>query len=193
LAGHAGTVPMNLRRDAAAAAAAIVLAVEQRCSGVTGLVGTVGQLQIPQGAVNVIAGRCDLSIDVRSDNDSVRDHAFADIVAETQRIAAQRNVAIEVRKVLEIGRVPCAQRMQGQWADSIQRVLGTTDVRALPSGAGHDAMIMQRSAEMGMLFVRCGNGGISHHPDEILSVADADIAARVFKDFLLNFSGGDHE
>ena len=80
LAGHAGTVPMNLRRDAAAAAAEIVLAVERRCSGTAGLVGTVGRLTVPDGAINVIPGRCELSIDLRAGEDSVRDAALNEVL-----------------------------------------------------------------------------------------------------------------
>jgi allantoate deiminase/N-carbamoyl-L-amino-acid hydrolase len=189
LAGHAGTVPMHLRHDAAAAAAEIILAVEKRCGGTPGLVGTVGQLQVPGGAMNVIPGRCELSVDIRADKDSVRDAAFTDVVAECERIAARRKVEIHWRKVVEIGCVPCAPTMQQRWADSIRRVTGTAEARRLPSGAGHDAMVMASLTDIGMLFVRCGNGGISHHPSEALSEDDADLAARVFADFLLNFPG----
>jgi N-carbamoyl-L-amino-acid hydrolase len=187
LAGHAGTVPMHLRRDAAAAAAELVLAIEKCCSGTPGLVGTVGQMQVPSGAINVIPGRCELSVDIRADSDPVRDHAFAAVLAESERIAARRNVQINWRKVLDVGCVPCSPKMQQLWADSIGRVTGNAEVRRLPSGAGHDAMVMAGITEMGMLFVRCGNGGISHHPSETLSADDADLAARAFKNFLLNF------
>ena len=187
LAGHAGTVPMHLRRDAAAAAAELVLAVERCCGGTPGLVGTVGQMQVPSGAMNVIPGRCELSVDIRADRDEVRDAAFAAVLAESEQIAARRKVDIQWRKVLDVGCVPCAPKMQGLWADSVQRVTGCSEVRRLPSGAGHDSMVMARITDMGMLFVRCGNEGISHHPAEALSVEDADLAARVFKDFLLNF------
>ena len=187
LAGHAGTVPMPLRRDAAAAAAEVVLAVEKRCSGTPGLVGTVGQLQIPGGAANVIPGRCELSIDIRADRDEVRDAAFTDIVAESERIAARRRVAIEWRKVMDAAGVQCSPGMQQRWAESIGRVTGATAVQRLPSGAGHDAMVMAQITEMGMLFVRCGNGGISHHPAETLSVEDTELAAHAFRDFLVNF------
>jgi N-carbamoyl-L-amino-acid hydrolase len=188
LAGHAGTVPMNLRRDAATAAAEIILTLERRCSEVPGLVGTVGRLEVPGGAINVIPGRCELSFDIRSDDDTVRDAAFDDISAEVASIALRRNVEVRIRKVLEISRVPCAPQMQRRWSDSIRRVTGVDDVRSLPSGAGHDAMVMASVADMGMLFVRCGNDGISHHPAEIMSEADADLAARVFMDFLTNFA-----
>ena len=108
-------------------------------------------------------------------------------MAESERIAARRAVDIRWRRMLEIGSVPCAPKMQQLWADSIRRVTGSPTPRRLPSGAGHDAMVMAGITDMGMLFVRCGNGGISHHPDETLSAEDADLAACAFKDFLLNF------
>ena len=187
LAGHAGTVPMQLRRDAAAAAAEVVLAIEKRCSGIPGLVGTVGQLQVPGGAANVIPGRCELSVDIRADRDEVRDAAFTDIVAESERIAARRQLTIDWRKVLDVAGVQCSPGMQQRWAESIGRVTGGTEVRRLPRGAGHDAMVMAQITEMGMLFVRCGNGGISHHPAETLSAEDAELAARAFEDFLVHF------
>jgi len=188
LAGHAGTVPMNLRRDAAAAAAEIVLAVEKRCSQVPGLVGTVGRLNVPDGAVNVIPGHCELSIDVRAPDDTVRTLAFDDIVSECAQIAARRNVTVDVRKVLEVNCVPCSQGIQSRIADSIRNVTGAADVRYLPSGAGHDAMMMASLTQMGMMFVRCGNGGISHHPAELLSEGDAELAGKAFTDFLLSYS-----
>jgi len=98
-AGHSGTVPMTLRRDAAAAAAEIVLAVERRCSGEPGLVGTVGKLDVPNGAVNVIPGRCDLSIDIRAPDDAVRDAAVKDVLAGIDAICARRSVSANTRRV----------------------------------------------------------------------------------------------
>jgi allantoate deiminase/N-carbamoyl-L-amino-acid hydrolase len=138
--------------------------------------------------MNVIPGRCELSVDIRADKDELRDAAFASVVAECERIAARRRVEIQWRKVLEIGSVPCAPQMQRHWADSIRRITGAPEARHLPSGAGHDAMVMAGVTDMGMLFVRCGNGGISHHPSESLAEGDAGLAASVFADFLLNFS-----
>jgi N-carbamoyl-L-amino-acid hydrolase len=186
LSGHAGTVPMTLRRDAAAAAAEMVLAVESRCREQPGVVGTVGKLDVPDGAVNVIPGRCELTIDIRSASDALRDAAAADIGTAIGEIAARRRVKVEQRRLLQAAGVPCAEALQNAWAASIERITGRPALR-LPSGAGHDAMMMASLTEVGMLFVRCGNGGISHHPDEALSAADADIAARVFQDFLLHF------
>jgi N-carbamoyl-L-amino-acid hydrolase len=186
LSGHSGTVPMHLRRDAAAAAAEIVLAVERRCSAEPGLVGTVGKLDVPDGAINVIPGRCELSIDIRAGRDVQRDAADADVSAEIKLIAARRGVKIEQRRVLEATGVPCAAMLQDAWSASVQRVTAGTAPR-LPSGAGHDAMMMASITDVGMLFVRCGNGGISHHPMETLSAGDAEIAAQVFRDFLQHF------
>ncbi len=187
LAGHAGTVPMTLRRDAVAAAAEIVLAIEKRCSTAPGLVGTVGRLEVPDGAINVIPGRCELSIDIRAGNDPLRDSAVNDILAEIERIAARRSVAIDIRRVLDAAAAPCHAAMQRQIAAAITRTTREAAPLHLPSGAGHDAMKMATMTPVGMLFVRCGNGGISHHPDETLDADDAAIAARAFTDFLLHF------
>jgi beta-ureidopropionase / N-carbamoyl-L-amino-acid hydrolase len=188
LSGHAGTVPMTLRRDAAAAAAEMVLAVESRCREQPGLVGTVGKLDVPDGAVNVIPGRCEFTIDIRSASDALRDAAGADISTAIGEIATRRRVKVEQHRLLQAAGVPCAENLQDAWAASIERITGRHALR-LPSGAGHDAMMMASLTDIGMLFVRCGNGGISHHPDEALSAADADVAARVFQDFLLHFEG----
>jgi N-carbamoyl-L-amino-acid hydrolase len=188
VAGHAGTVPMHLRKDAATAAAEIVLAVESRCSGTPGLVGTVGRLNVPNGAINVIPGRCELSIDIRSGDDVTRRTAFDEVVAASERNAARRDVTLDIRKVLEIDAVPCDPALQQRWAASIQRATGSAQVPHLPSGAGHDAMMMASLAPVGMLFVRCGNGGISHHPAESLTEVDAELAANAFSDFLTSFT-----
>lgn len=191
LAGHSGTVPMHLRRDAAAAAAELVLYVEQRCCQTPGLVGTVGQLAVPNGAINVIPGRCELSLDIRASDDQLRDAAVADVRARLDEIARRRRVDVQIERVLRADATPCAPALQAALDASIQRVTASpAPSRHLPSGAGHDAMMMARVTEVGMLFVRCGNGGISHHPAETLSADDADIAARVFADFLLHLPDG---
>ena len=187
LGGHSGTVPMGLRRDAAAAGAEIVLAVEKHCSTAHGLVGTVGKLDVPHGAINVIPGRCELSIDIRAGDDRVRDAALAKVLAEIEQIAARRKVKIDVQRVLQAAGVPCAPALQQQFADAITRVGGDASPLHLPSGAGHDAMKVAAITPIGMLFVRCGNGGISHNPAETMTAADAEVAARVFADFLLHF------
>ena len=183
-AGHAGTVPMPLRRDAAAAAAEIVLAVERRCSTVPNLVGTVGQIVVPHGLINVIAGTCELSLDVRSSDDATRDAAIADIRAEIDRIAGRRRVSAAVKLLSRHRAVPCAPAMQA----ALARAVGSAGVEPfyLPSGAGHDAEMFAGVTDIGMLFVRCGNGGISHSPLETVTAEDADLAARILLDVLVN-------
>jgi beta-ureidopropionase / N-carbamoyl-L-amino-acid hydrolase len=184
VSGHAGTVPMSLRHDAAAAAAEIVLAVEQRCSAAETLVGTVGQLAVPHGSLNVIPGCCELSLDVRADDDATRDAAISDILAAIERIAARRAVTATVTEIGRHPAVPCSPRMQSALAHAIARV--GVEPFDLASGAGHDAAVFVGVAELGMLFVRCGNGGISHSPLETITAEDADVAARVLLDFLVN-------
>ncbi len=183
-AGHAGTVPMALRHDAVTAAAEVLLFVEQRCRGVAGLVGTVGQLSVPNGAVNVIPGQCEFSLDVRASEDAVREAAVADILREINEIARRRGVQIAVRKLLGGDNVPCAPRFQTLLAEACTR-LGVP-VRSLASGAGHDVAMFGGLCDIGMLFVRCGNGGVSHSPDETVTAEDADLATRVLLDVLTN-------
>ena len=186
LAGHAGTVPMGLRRDAAVAAAEIALYVEQRCANTPGLVGTVGMFSVPNGAVNVVPGKAHFSIDIRAENDAVREQAVRDVLARIEAAAQQRNVAMRVNKVHEAGSVPCAPWLMEQLDAALKGL--RLPVRHLPSGAGHDAMAMAALTDVAMLFVRCGNGGISHHPDEILDREDAALASQVFIDFVECFS-----
>jgi hydantoinase/carbamoylase family amidase len=184
-AGHAGTVPMALRRDAAAAAAEIVLYIERRCTAAPTLVGTVGELCVPGGAINVIPGHCELTIDIRAGDDQTRDAAASDVLAEIKRIAERRGVAIEVKDISRGNNVPCSPRIQRLLALAIARA--GASIRSLPSGAGHDAMQFHGVTDLGMLFVRCGNGGVSHSPLETITAADADIAARILLDTIVNY------
>jgi beta-ureidopropionase / N-carbamoyl-L-amino-acid hydrolase len=188
MAGHAGTVPMPGRRDAAAAAAEIVLYVERRCAAAPTLVGTVGRLNVPGGAINVIPGRCDLSLDIRAADNATRDAATADVLAEIGRIGKRRNVTIEVKEIQRAPAVPCSAGLQAQLAAAVERA-GIAP-RYLPSGAGHDAVSFSGVTDIAMLFVRCGNGGISHSPLETITAADADIATRILLDVLVNLGTG---
>ncbi len=183
LAGHAGTVPMGARQDALAAAAEMVLAIERIGAAQPGLVATVGRMQVLPGAVNVIPQDVVFSIDVRSGLDSQRRAAIADIEAECDRIAARRRIALHREPLYLADAAPCHPVLQDCLVQAIAaRGLA---VRHLPSGAGHDAMVFPALAPAAMLFVRCGNGGISHHPDETLSAPDAGLATLVLLDALL--------
>jgi hydantoinase/carbamoylase family amidase len=183
-AGHAGTVPMALRHDAAAAAAEIVLAVERRCAHGSTLVGTVGQLDVPHGAINVIAGACEFSLDIRAGDDATRDAAIADIFAALKDITERRGVTARITEIGRHAAVPCAPRMQSALAQAVARA--GIEPFHLASGAGHDAAMFAGVTDIGMLFVRCGNGGISHSPLETVTAEDADLAARVLLDVLVN-------
>lgn len=185
VAGHAGTTPMSMRRDAAAAAAEMILAVERRCSEAATLVGTVGMLGVPNGATNVIPGRCEFSIDIRAGDDATRDAAVDDVVRELNAIARRRGVSLELSQTMRVPCAPCSPRLMDLLERCIARA-GAVPLR-LPSGAGHDAMILQRVTDVCMLFVRCGDGGISHNPRETMTVEDADLAARTFLEFLRTF------
>jgi hydantoinase/carbamoylase family amidase len=167
-AGHAGTTPMHLRRDAAAGAAEFVLAAERAATG--GLVATVGQLQIPHSAVNVIPGRVQLSLDVRHQEDAVRAAAVAGLRATAEEIAGRRGLSVSWTEAGEPA-TPCTPGLVERLAAAVGE-----PARRLPSGAGHDAVTMASVCEIAMLFVRC-EGGISHHPDE--AVAEADVALAI--------------
>lgn len=183
LAGHAGTVPMGARQDALAAAAEMVLAVERIAGATPELVATVGRLQVLPGAVNVIPQDVIFSIDVRSGSDSLRCAAMGEIEAACEQIAARRQVALRSEPLYVADAAPCHPLLQDCLAQAI--AARGLPVRHLPSGAGHDAMVFPAIAPSAMLFVRCGNGGISHHPDETMTAADAQIATEVLLDTLL--------
>jgi N-carbamoyl-L-amino-acid hydrolase len=186
LASHAGTTPMNMRKDAAAAAAEIVLLVERRCAGVASLVGTVGQLQVPNGSVNVIPGHCQLSLDIRAADDALRLAAVQDILDGIAAICARRQIEMRINQIVSAAAAPCAPWLMDQLGAAVQRAgLPRYD---LASGAGHDAMAMANITDVAMLFTRCGNGGISHNRLETMTSDDAELAAQVLLDFLRCFS-----
>ncbi len=183
-AGHAGTVPMSLRRDALAAAAECVLAIERRCSSVADLVGTVGKLETLPGAVNVIPGKVCFTIDVRAPRDPERLAAVTEVVAEMQAIGQRRSVTIKATKIHEGGVAACAPWLMEQIGAAI--AAEGIALRMLPSGAGHDGMAMIELCDVGMLFVRCKKG-ISHNPAEAITAEDAETGARVLLRFVENF------
>ena len=185
-AGHAGTVPLALRHDAAVAAADLIRFVEQRCLQSEGMVGTIGQLSVPNGAMNVIPARCDLSLDVRAGDDAALGAALADIRAEIGRISMRRGVSFEIDEILRAPAAACAPHLQQLFADAIGRT--GHPARRLMSGAGHDAVMFSGLTDIGMLFVRCGNGGVSHSPLETIDGRDADLAVRVLLDAVSNLA-----
>lgn len=180
VAGHAGTVPMDLRRDAMAGAAETVLAVERiaRAHGDDRMVGTVGRIEALPGAVNIIPARVTFTIDLRSMSDNVRRKAIAEIKAEAWRIVETRGLQVTLEPFLDTPTTPMDSNLQAALAEAI-RSLGNHPI-FIPSGAGHDAQMMAKLCPSAMLFVRC-RGGVSHNPAEYTSSQDmgAGIAALI--------------
>ncbi|MEH3145708.1 MAG: allantoate amidohydrolase [Methylobacterium frigidaeris] len=180
-AGHAGTVPMRLRRDAVAAAAEMVLAAEAVAGETPDLVATVGVVAVPNGAVNVVAGEARFTLDVRSPSDAVRRAALDDLMQRFAAIAGRRGVGLAVTPGYDAPAAACSPRLQQALAEGVTR-LGLRPL-LLPSGAGHDGLALASLCPIGMLFVRCA-GGVSHSPAESITAADADVAVRVLVDVL---------
>ena len=183
-AGHAGTVPMGLRRDALAAAAEMIVAIERRAQYEPDLVATVGRLILQSPATNTIAGQATFSIDLRAPSNEARLAALADIKSEIGKIAKKRGVAATADFTYDAPAARCDAALSDALGAAISR-LGLP-VRRLPSGAGHDGMALSGAFPIAMLFVRC-KGGISHNPAEYASPQDIDLAARALIDFVENF------
>jgi allantoate deiminase len=184
MAGHAGTVPMHLRRDALAGAADCICAIERLCGGEPGLVGTVGQIAAEPGATNVIPGRVRFTADIRAAEDSARREAISAVIDAIDEIAAHRRLKARITKTHENSTAICAPWLRAQLAAAIVR--DGHRALELPSGAGHDVMAMIDVTDIAMLFVRC-RGGISHHPDEHVSPEDVEAGARILLSFIENF------
>ena len=182
MARHAGTTPMRQRRDAAAAAAELVSYVERRGAGAPDLVATVGVLEVPNGSINVVPGRCRFSLDVRAPTDDVRDACAADIERELAAICTRRGVRFQLTKTMSASAARCADAWRERWERAVT-ALGLP-IHRLPSGAGHDAMKLAEIMPQAMLFVRGQNGGISHNPLESVTNDDADLAVRAFANLL---------
>lgn len=175
-AGHAGTVPMRLRRDALAAAAETALAVERIAAAVEDVVGTVGRIAVAPGAGNVIPGAATISLDLRAPDPGLRDRACDQVFEAARAAAERRGVALAIETVEKDDGCAMAPWLMDAFADAIA-ALGLP-VRRLPSGAGHDAMALAALTDVGMLFLRCKDG-ISHNPREEIAADDADVAVRV--------------
>lgn len=182
-AGHAGTTPMALRKDALVAATAVVQAVDQHCRNTEDLVGVVGELVVTPNAVNVIPSRVDLTIELRSPKSAIRLAARERLFADIAQRLANSGCTLEHRLTYQQTEVRCAERLQQQLSQAIEGA-GYSSYR-LFSGAGHDGLAMAQLTDVGMLFVRCKDG-LSHHPDESITTEDAEAAAQVLKHFLLN-------
>jgi N-carbamoyl-L-amino-acid hydrolase len=182
MASHAGTTPMDRRRDAATATAELALFVEKRGGSIAGLVATVGLLEVPNGSINVVPGRCKFSLDIRATTNEVRDACTADIRNELQAICKRRGMHYKLEETMRAAAAPSAPEWQQRWERAVQ-TLGLPAFR-MPSGAGHDAMKLHEIMPQAMLFLRGLNAGISHNPLESITNDDTDLCVRAFQNLL---------
>lgn len=182
MASHAGTTPMNQRRDAATATAELALFVERRGAAVPDLVATVGMFEVPSGSVNVIPGRCRFSLDVRATTNDVRDACAEDILAELRRICDRRGLEFTLEEIMRAPAAPSAPLWQRRWEQAVD-ALGVP-LFHMPSGAGHDAMKLHAIMPQAMLFMRGLNAGISHNPLEAITNDDTELCVRAFQNLL---------
>jgi allantoate deiminase len=178
-AGHAGTTPMNLRKDALTAAADMVLAFESIARAQDDLVATVGVMSVSPGAGNVIPASVVFSYDMRSSADATRVKALAQALGRCREIAEERGVDIEIDMT---SATPAAQSDPGLVAALSAGIGGKA--RTLLSGAGHDAMVFRNVCPQAMMFVR-SKDGLSHHPDEYTSPEDLGLAVKAMYDAVL--------
>jgi allantoate deiminase len=171
-ARHAGGTPYPRRRDALAGAAEAITTIE-RLARASSCIATVGRIEVMPGAVNVIAGRADLSLDLRAERDQDRDEMWAVMSAELELLCEARGLELRIVETHTAPSMPCAPWLTGAVVDGI-RSTGDADPMGLWSRAGHDGMAIGAVTDIGMLFVRCFDG-VSHHPDE--AVREVDVAA----------------
>ena len=184
VAGHAGATPMRLRRDALTAAAEMALAIEARASSEADLVATVGRFDVWPDATNVIPGHVQFSIDIRSPDDARRAAALADLEARITAIAASRGVRVSIAKPHDANAFACDPSIIADLKKAVEAI--GVPPRLLPSGAGHDSMVMGKLCRAGMLFVRC-KGGVSHNPLESITVEDCALGLKALTRFVRDF------
>ncbi len=182
MASHAGTTPMDRRRDAVNAVAELALYMEQRATEDGDSVATIGMLQVPGGSINVVPGRCLFSLDLRAPSDAQRDALERDVLARLRAIGERRGVGIRVEETMRAAAAPSDPAWQARWERAVQ-ALGVP-LHRMPSGAGHDAMKLHEIMPQAMLFVRGQNSGISHNPLESTTSDDMELCVNAFSHLL---------
>lgn len=171
MAGHAGTVPSNLRRDAMCGTAEMVSTIEQFAID-NKIVATVGRCDVFPAAVNVIAGEVHFTVDIRSQCQATLERCCKTLLKMLTNIASKRQLTLTHEKLYQAEAVLCDDGLQQKWGEVVEQHTQKAPC-FLSSGAGHDAMVMTNITEIGMLFVRCEKG-ISHNPRE--QVIESDVA-----------------
>lgn len=190
MASHAGTTPMDRRRDAAAAVAELILYAEQRAAQDGDSVATVGMLQVPNGSINVVPGACKFSLDMRAPTNAQRDALAKDVLAKLAEICERRGLRHSLEETMRAAAAPSAPAWQARW-EAAANALGVP-LHRMPSGAGHDAMKLHEVMPQAMLFVRGENSGISHNPLESSTADDMDLAVKAFDHVLQQLSSEAH-
>jgi allantoate deiminase len=181
-ASHAGTTPRHLRRDALVGAAHFIREVRAAFDRFPEVMATVGHLTVEPNVSNVVPDRVIHSLDVRHQDDTMRQNACLWLDDRAQSIAAEHGLKHRWEIIQNVQAIPCDQTLSRRLMQSVERTTGVR--RLLPSGAGHDAAILSRHCPVAMLFVRC-RGGLSHHPAEYASPEDVGIALQATLDFLM--------
>jgi len=182
MASHAGTTPMDRRRDAATATAELALYLEKRGAAVPNLVATMGMLEVPSGSINVVPGRCNFSLDIRATTNAVRDACVDDVRAELARICQRRGLHFKLEETVRAAAAPSDPAWMQRWERAVE-ALGLP-LFHMPSGAGHDAMKLHELMPQAMLFMRGLNAGISHNPLESITNHDTELCVRAFQNLL---------
>ena len=182
MASHAGTTPMDRRRDAATATAELALFVEKRGGSVPNLVATMGMLEVPNGSINVVPGRCKFSLDIRATTNEVRDACIADVRAELARICERRGLHFKLEETIRAAAAPSDAAWMQRWERAVDAL--SLPLFHMPSGAGHDAMKLHELMPQAMLFMRGLNAGISHNPLESITNDDTELCVRAFQNLL---------
>ena len=184
-AGHAGTVPMDSRQDALVAAARFIVEVQEFAQARKGLMATVGHLEVVPNVANVIPAQVNVRIDMRHADDATRQSAFREITGRAEAIAERSGLKCDLLWVQEQRAVTfdshCLSKLEQAFVDAGQKPF------RMSSGAGHDAVVTSERFRTAMLFVRC-EGGVSHHPDEIVSEDDVAVALDVLWRFVLGLA-----
>ncbi len=180
-ANHAGTTPMHLRHDALTAAAEWINSVEKLARSTSDLVATVGKVNVKPNAGNVIPGSVELSLDVRHAQDRARREAVQELLEAAQSVADRRGVSVEWTTKMDEPAVPMDERLTSYLSDAMEAA--GLPAKTMPSGAGHDAMVMAARMPTAMLFLR-SPGGISHNPAESVREEDVEAALHVGRRFL---------
>jgi len=182
MASHAGTTPMNRRRDAALGVAELGLFIEQRASRDGDSVGTIGILNVPGGSTNVVPGRCQFTLDLRAPNDEQRDAMVDDVLAQLKSICDRRGLRFTCEPTMRAAAAPSHPQWKARWERAVES-LGVP-LHLMPSGAGHDAMKLHEVMPQAMLFVRGQNSGISHNPLESTTADDIELSVQAFSHLL---------